>query len=199
MARPMKRAERAWICKSGAAQVTIDIGSNVTAFTEVLCAFDEIEDDATNILKAERTEWYFERMILWFMMLVVPDGPFSTGFGALRLGQVDDDIDLVGAAFPGDLNLWGRVYQEDLVAVYPNQQLGLDNNSQLVVNTGFEGTPNLGYPVPLLRHKWDINVKSRVREAASIVLHGGPTLGNVAQNDLWFCEWGWKALLRRGR
>jgi len=201
MARQSVSPERAWHFGQGfqSFQWTVAQQTDIA----VLLGFDDIEGNTGNALTRERSEWYFERIIVWHYVGWAPSSGLNNSrkrWTFARLGQLDDtqDMELTQIAPSMGADLFGRIYQEEWALAYRGVNMTLDGGA-ISVSTEATAT-EFGTIWNGAVSKWDINVKSRIQEGASIVLqYGGSEEVFAEVDDTFRIEWAWKALFRRGK
>lgn len=208
MARRRITGDRAWLMGGVAFQLVVGSPGNSDSFP--LISFDDIETDEAKVMR-ERSEWVLTRIIFWYRLSVFLPGNSQVASASVftRLGQVDDDVDINDAADLENgynLNKWGRVYQDDWQQAWQPQHLTGNNpeanvGMRLLVDTNSESTTNAwGFPVPNQVRKWDLNVKTRIREASSIVCQiGTDGVFGAPAGLLVNCSTAYKVLLQRGK
>lgn len=170
--------------------------------TQAIVPFDDIEGEVGVLITREKSEWYFDRIIMWLWPFWAPPGPADLkheGQVFIRLGQLDDDFDLtsinVGPGFHADA--YGRIYQEEWICYGRPADFAFDGAE--LVSGPSEGADFIGSPgwlSPTI--KWDLSVKTRIREGASICLQvGGSEDLFASAGETYSCQYAFKALLRR--
>lgn len=203
MARQRVNPDRAWFYREDTNVLTLAVPAVVVSAPIVVVNFEDLEGDIQTDLVRERSEWYTERIIMWFNVVWNPDtAPVNPTMYGVRLGQIDDTegADTSSLFFTEQqAQRFGRIYQEDLIQIYPSESILVSEPAGLVGTSEALEAGSRGYLAVQAMHKWDLNVKSRVRVDASIVIQHGPMSANVFNADEFFLEYGLKILFRRGR
>lgn len=192
------RAERCWAYVTGNVELVYNLGNMSTE--GIMIGFEDIETDEP-ILTRESSEFYFERLIVWWRpymlrnsLMLIPE-PMSTH----RIGVLNDSVDmLLGEAPNASADNFDRIFQEDVVFNVSVRPLSWDGGA---VSVSTEATADFqGYPQPLKEYKWDLSTKFRLREDTSLVwqIASGPDFG-AGEGHTFGCDYVLKALLRRGK
>lgn len=198
MARRRVTSDRAWYYNEGQLVCTNDDDANI----QDLMLFSDIEVDTA--LTRERSEFYIQRMILWFSLTYAASGEainIDRTIASLRVGQIDPDlwekdVDEGFVQSPDFVSEdWARIYQEADFSVGTNAPL-VRNGAALIVDDSPTGTA-VAYPIPPADHVWDLSFKSRLFEEKQIALMLGTRFPGSGKSII--CTWRVKFLLQRGR
>lgn len=201
MARRHRLTQTGWYYAQG----DVNLASwSITAQSETqpVIAFDDIEGEVGTAITRERSEWYFDRIVMWLWPYWAPNAATDLTHervGFVRLGQLDDDFDLTSINVSPSMHAdaYGRIYQEEWF-IYGRPADFAFNGAELVSGPNeaadFIGSP--GWLGP--QYKWDLSVKTRIQEGASLVLQvGGSDEAFASTGDTFGCTYALKALLRR--
>lgn len=207
MARRRVSPQRAWLADDRSDSFTVSLSGTpvVTTYLELI-DFNDLESNESLVAR-ERSEYYFERLIVWFEMpenlpnsASTPNLPMAmaifTGDEA-QFGADPSDLKSVSVLSASVLNEMSRCLQQDVFEQFNAQTLFYDNT---LIHVDSSGEPNLsaaGYPIPRTIMKYDLNAKFRLAESDSLwfgLSAEAPFAGDEYSFRVWY-----KALLRRGR
>lgn len=200
--RRLKPGQTAWFYTNGSITLDPGVGSQETAFQSIV-NFGDVEDNDV-LLVREKSEYYLERLIIWFRLDFDSPGNLL-GEGQLtniRVGQVNfEQFELMTEANNYSDPDWGandfiRIYQEDWFPMPHHRPYVFDGGA---VSVSTEATADeRAYVSVAPMYKWDLSVKTRMYEAHSIILQLA-TLNTGNNADFYSVVWMSKSLWRRGK